>query len=251
MFILNQEHKDFVNGKSDTLPGTPRWLLLILWGLPSLLLLIGLFFGSLTYRSVSEQNALSSSGKTTSGTFTNKTRTKGSTTEKRTTTWTYQFSVDGTTYEGIYKTNGMLALREDASYTEVGDTIDVTYLPDNPIQSRIVIDDGWPVGFTVTSLLFLLFAGVFGGAALKLTGGIGSAKSKPRLISAQLDDITPRVYNKEEDTKVVFSYSFRSPQTGKIINNSYTQYPPIPDPLPEIGRSIAAAYINDEENWLL
>lgn len=251
MFILNQEHKDFVNGKSDTLPGTPRWLLLILWGVPSLLLLIGLFFGSLVYKNWSKQNALSSSGQTTAGIFTHKTRTKGSATEKRTTTWTYQFSVDGKTYEGTYKTNGILALRKDADHTEVGDGIDVTYLPDNPTQSRIVIDDGWPVGFTVTSLLFLLFAGVFGGAALKLSGGIGSMKSKPRLISAQLDDISPRVFTPKEDKKLVFSYSFRSPQTGKRIETKYTHYPPFPDPLPEIGRSMAVAYVSDKENWLL
>lgn len=251
MFILNQEHADFVNGKSDTLPGTPRWLLLIIWGLPCLLLLIALVFGSLAYSSWNRQNELSSSGKTTSGTFIDRTRTKGSATEKHTTTWTYQFSVAGKTYKGIYKTNGILALREGAQYTEVGDPVEITYLPANPEQSRIAVDHGWSLGSTVTSLLFLLFAGVFGGAAMKLTGGIGSARSKPRLISAQLEEITPPLFNPKEDTKVVFAYSFRSPETGKRVENRYTKYPPIPEHLPEIGRSMAMAYVSDEDNWLL
>ena len=256
IFILDQQSADFVNGRTKRPPGTSFWILLLLLGIPAGLAIAATVSSLMAVRSWSNWIDLRSHGVTTQGTIVAAGIVRAQTTAtEQQRYYEYEFTVDGTTYRGRHITKRGAILAIDDGYTKEGDFVDIVYLPDNPGHSKIAGTATWPAFTTSFAAVLLLVAALFAFALLKFSGGLSGLRAmlprRAECIHGELVSITPAPDSGSSSAQTALVYGFTSPQSGERIEREQVTSFPLPEPLPEPGCTIAVAYIDDAQHWLL
>lgn len=250
LYLLDADNADYAAGKTTEPPATAPWILTVLWGMPLLLLAIGLGFAALAYSDIREHQTLEAIGKTTTAHYTKLPRTEFGQTGNAIGA-VYEFSVDGKTFSASHSIP-YAALPG----THEGDPVTIRYLADNPDLSAPV-SQGFPRGFLSTAIVVLSVALVFGIASFKLVAGAGKDRERwkmARVVRGEVVRVDQQTGENDASTPTTaeLTIAFKSPDSGQTLTQRKT-LPSATDqvPHPEPGQAVAVRYLSDEEFRLL
>ena len=146
--LFHPEHSDFVNGKTSKLPRTKPWILWLLWGVPSIMLIIAITSTVFAIQTWTLWNDLKTNGLVTKGIITKSDR------DNRTDahSYMYTFTVQGRKYLGECRSKNITP-SDNGQEMRAGDQTTILYLPKHPEQSRLERDSSWPLGSTISVLV--------------------------------------------------------------------------------------------------
>ena len=256
IFIFDQRNASFAYGHTKRPPGTPLWILFLLLGIPFLLSTTTILAALMAAESWLQWYDLRTHGVTAPGTIVSAGIVHATTTTtEQQRYYEYKFTVDGKDYRGRHVTKRGAVLSVGDGYTDEGDAVDIVYLRSDPTKSKIAGTATWPA--LMTSFMFILFVvtAVFLFVLLKFLGGLsGIRKMLPRsaeCLPGELVLIEPNSTDASSSVQTDVVYRFTSPQSGECIEREQTCFLAPPKPLPECGQSVAVAYIDDQQHWLL
>jgi hypothetical protein len=156
----------------------------------------------------------------------------------------YNYTVDDHVYRRSYSTN-----KQFYDSTEIGDTIQIRYLPNNPNISRTVVELEQPphsgmIFGTVWSLIVLVF--IYLGLQKKIPVYLHGQLINGQLIDGEITDIWSDTQTAHNSYVIIVRYKFVEPQTGQLINDeAQTDRKDLSQKaLPQVGTQLAIRYLN-------
>lgn len=243
-FLVNPNNADFVRGKAAAPADGGTRAALLGYFIFTLLMVVALLLGGVTFVQWRNYNALSTSGVTTDASVIDQ-RVSQDSDNADTYYLTYRFEVGGNGYQRELSVG-----RELYRATVIGDTLPVIYLPGDPTVSRLVADLRPPRNLLLITSVFALAPVLSLIVAMFNQSKQNRYKRHGRLVRGDLEQVIED--GDSDDDWYDLGYVFQEPGTRNILQGKHRVYKRLNlRQIPRRGMSVAVYYADRDTFRLL